>query len=130
MAMPRLLLIDDDQGMHELIRRVAEGCGYEVRTTTKPAEFLELVDRFEPDLIGLDIAMPDTDGIELIKSLAGANCRAGVLIVSGLMPPFPDAAERLGQARGLNMVGTVAKPFRIEELRRILTNAKASATAH
>jgi CheY-like chemotaxis protein len=116
--------------MPRLLRRVAEGCGYEVRTTSKPAEFLDLVDQFEPDLIGLDIAMPDTDGIELIKSLAGANCRARVLIVSGLMPPFPDAAERLGQARGLNMVGTVSKPFRIEELRRVLTDAKAPTTKH
>jgi CheY-like chemotaxis protein len=128
--MPRLLLIDDDQGMHELIRRVAEGCGYEVKATSKPGEFLDLVQKFDPDLIGLDIAMPDTDGIELIKSLAGAKCRAGVLIVSGLMPPFPDAAERLGQARGLNMVGTVSKPFRIEELRRVLTEAKPRATTH
>jgi CheY-like chemotaxis protein len=128
--MPRLLLIDDDQNMHDLIRRVAEGCGFEVRATCKPAEFLALVRDFDPDLIGLDIAMPDIDGIELLKTLAGSACRARVLIVSGLMPPFPDAAERLGQARGLNMVGTVSKPFRVEELRRILTSAVAAPAAH
>lgn len=123
--MPRLLLVDDDQAMHELIRQVAESCGFEVRATSKPAEFLALVEHFKPDLIGLDIAMPETDGIELIKVLAGAHCRAGVLIISGLMPPFPDAAERLGRARGLNMIGTVSKPFRVEELRRILAAAAA-----
>jgi DNA-binding response OmpR family regulator len=128
--MPRLLLIDDDQSMNDLIRRVAEGCGFEVRTTSKPAEFMDLVEEFDPDLIGLDIAMPETDGIELIKCLSESACRARVLIVSGLMPPFPSAAERLGLARGLDMVGTIAKPFRVEELRRILAEAVLNPTAH
>jgi CheY-like chemotaxis protein len=128
--MPRLLLVDDDPSMNDLIRRVAEGCGFEVRTTSRPAEVLNLVEEFDPDLIGLDIAMPEIDGIELIKCLSESACRARVLIVSGLMPPFPSAAERLGQARGLNMVGTIAKPFRVEELRRILAEAVATPASH
>jgi DNA-binding response OmpR family regulator len=123
----RFLLVDDEPQIGMIIRRVAEGCGFDVETTTHADGFKIAYEAFRPDLIGLDLAIPDCDGIELIRYLADANCGAGVIVISGMDRKMLNIATQLGIARGLKMAGVISKPMRVAEVRALFSKAARAA---
>jgi CheY-like chemotaxis protein len=80
--------------------------------------------RTPPDLILLDLQMPGTDGIELLRVLADAKCEAPILVMSGFDAKVVDTARRLGTARGLRMERVLTKPIRAFDLKDILNDIK------
>jgi DNA-binding response OmpR family regulator len=119
----RLLLIDDEPQMRTFLFRVAQDCGYEVRLTDNAAGFKEACASWSPDIVILDLVMPQVDGIELLRFLAEKASKTRILIISGFDPKVLDAAYRLGAAHGLSMIGALSKPVRVAELRAILSPA-------
>ena len=65
----KILLVDDDIDILDFIEYNLKKEGFEVRTCTRGAEALELVKNFIPELILLDVMMPEMDGIELCEEL-------------------------------------------------------------
>jgi PAS domain S-box-containing protein len=65
----RVLVLDDEPDARQLIRRVLAECEAEVALASSAAEALELVERFEPDVIVSDVGMPDQDGYEFIRQV-------------------------------------------------------------
>jgi CheY-like chemotaxis protein len=63
----RMIVVDDEPDVRELLRRVLVKCGGEVTAATSAIEALQLVDRVRPDVLISDIGMPDVDGYELIR---------------------------------------------------------------
>jgi CheY-like chemotaxis protein len=120
MARGHLLVIDDEPAITALIRRMAEPCGYEVSETSETEVFKRQFEALNPDVICLDLAMPHFDGIEILRHLAKRQCRSQLLIISGFDPAMVQSALRLGEALGLNMAGTIAKPIEIAKLRKLL----------
>ncbi|MBC7954037.1 MAG: EAL domain-containing response regulator [Rhodospirillaceae bacterium] len=116
----RLLVIDDEPDFANFVARVAESCAYEVRTTDNPTEFRALCTQWRPSHIILDLVMPEADGVELLRYLAGVLCSARIWIMSGFDGRVVDAARRIGTERGLDIVGTLQKPMRAKELRAVL----------
>ncbi|WP_341703741.1 response regulator [Ferrovibrio sp.] len=125
---PRILVIDDHRDFGALVQRVAEKAGYMVRLTDSPDGFRDLCATFQPDLICLDIVMPQEDGIELIRWLAGSGSRAAVYIMTGHSPAFARAAVEIGRSRGLNIAGILQKPVSLATLRDILTAARPGSS--
>lgn len=123
----RLLIIDDEVDIAAFIEDVAAECGFEVRVTTHADEFKHAYVDFAPHLIALDLSIPGMDGVELLRFLADHSCRAKLLIVSGFDRKVRSAAENLGDARGLNMVGSIPKPIRANELRTLLSGLHTAA---
>jgi two-component system, OmpR family, response regulator len=115
--MKRLLIIDDEPAMARLIQRIAKSCGYEVTVTHDSEDFMDALVTGEPDAIALDLSLPDVDGVELLRFLATTKCRAKILIISGFDARVLETSGRLGEARGLNIAGTLMKPVRAAELR-------------
>ncbi len=68
----------------------------------------------------LDLNMPGTDGIQILRGLAADQCAADVVVSSGADSSILEAAMRLGHERGLKMSGSLPKPIRIETLREML----------
>jgi CheY-like chemotaxis protein len=126
MSQPTLLVIDDEPAITTLIRRTAESCGYRVLATSDPNDFKEHLRTDPPDLICMDLAMPQVDGIELMRFLAAQKCRSQLLIMSGSDPQLLQAALRLGEALGLPIAGTVPKPLRVDALRALLSGLRPS----
>ena len=122
-----LLVIDDEPAITALVRRTAESCGFEVFATSDPGAFKQRFQSAVPDLICLDLAMPGVDGIELMRFLAQEQCASKLLIMSGSEPQLLQAALRLGEALGLNVAATIAKPLRIQAFRTLLTGLCRSA---
>ena len=120
MKAAQLLMCDDEPDVGAFVRRIAEELGYEVHFTARADHFGRLYRDVRPDVVILDLVIPGTDGIELLRFLAEERSPARILLMSGFDPRMREAARLLGEAHALNMVGTVAKPVRAAELRRLL----------
>lgn len=120
MALPILIVVDDDPGMCRLVRKVGENAGFEVRPALSAAEFQELWAECSPSAIVMDLVMPDMEGIELLGWLADQKCSTPIILASGFAGKYLDLAQKLGSAKGENIVGTLTKPFGAGELEMML----------
>ncbi len=116
----RLLVIDDDPAISQIVGAVAEGLGFEVRTTERADEFAEIYEEFQPGVVILDLVMPEVDGIELAQWLAHVQSQARVIYLTGHNPRFTDAARALADSGDLASVTTLTKPVSISVLRQAL----------
>jgi PAS domain S-box-containing protein len=107
----RVLLVDDEPRLLELLRGALEAAGYAVHTAGDGVEALELVDRMgmRPDLLVTDVSMPRLGGRQLAERLRARCPELPVLLISGLTHSTeePDRDERLA---------LLPKPFSSEEL--------------
>ena len=123
MSTSRLVMVDDEPMMGNLVRTVAEPLGYTVETYTESVGFVAAVVKAAPDIIILDLNMPDVSGIELMRVLAANKSRARIFIISGVDPIHQMMAEKQGESLGLTMAGIIPKPVRVADLRAILKPA-------
>jgi len=125
MPQPRLLLIDDEPALAEYLANAARSSGFDPIITERDSEFREAFTAHRPEMVALDLGMP-VDGVELTRFLAEHDYRGPVLIVSGFDRRVLESAFRLGEALGLNMVGPVEKPVRIDVLEDLLAKLRAT----
>lgn len=123
----RLLVVDDDTDFAAFVRKVAESASFAVETCASAEAFKVALAKEAAAVIILDISMPGTDGIELLRFIAERKSRARILILSGFDDRIRRMALDLGQALGLAMAGVVAKPVRAAELRATLQRLREAA---
>lgn len=116
----RLLVVDDEPDFADFVKRTAEGIGYDVFALSDPNQFKNTYAEFKPNVIVLDMVMPDIEGIELVQWLAEQNCEARILVVTGYNPYYSKMALGLGEVRGLQ-VETHQKPISLAALRAALS---------
>ena len=126
MALPRLLLIDDEPALAAFVAKAADMCGFEPVIAEQDLQFRELFRANRPQMVALDLGMPGMDGIELLRFLASEDFEEPVLIISGFDRRVLESAFRLGEAIGLQMVGPLEKPARLEQLEEILNRVRPS----
>ena len=119
----KLLLVDDDDDVRQLIGEVAEELGFAVAATGNANDFLSAYRDFKPTLILLDLVMADVDGVELLRALSKRRCTAKVMVMSGLNAKVLKTAERLGASHGLEMIGALPKPVELDTLEAMLRSA-------
>ena len=124
MALPRLLLIDDEPALAAFVAKAADMCGFEPAIADQDQQFRSLFREHRPQMVALDLGMPGMDGIELLRFLADEEFREPVLIISGFDRRVLESAYRLGEALGLQMVGPLEKPTRLEHLEEILNRVR------
>ncbi len=120
MEQQRLLVVDDDPRIGRLIARSVKGMGFIVHILHRPEELKAVYRGFQPDVILLDLKMPDVDGIQVLRQLADWGCGARILILSGVGDEILRSAERLGCMYGLNMDAVLQKPVAIEEIKKCI----------
>ena len=119
----RLLIVDDEPEIRTVFRDVAEQLGYVAAEAGDHGEFADLYDRFEPTVILLDLTLPGTDGIALLRDLATRSCTATILLASGQSGRVLATAERLGRLFGLTMQAVLRKPVAVPSLEAVLKDA-------
>ena len=124
MVLPRLLLIDDEPQLADFVAKAGDLCGYSPHIADGDENFRAEFLGDRPAVVALDLGMPDSDGIELLRFLAEHGFAGPVLIISGFDRRVLDSAFRLGEALGLQMVGPLEKPTRLEALEALLLEVK------
>ena len=112
----RILLVDDDARLARLLKVVLETAGYEVCAENDPQMALRVARAFKPDLLVMDIAMPDNDGDQLAQEL-NDDAEVGpvpVVYLSGLLNEKDVARfKELGET-------ALLKPVNICELKKCI----------
>jgi EAL domain-containing protein (putative c-di-GMP-specific phosphodiesterase class I) len=116
----RLLVVDDQPDLCEFISEAASALGFETCVAGESDEFQRVLLEFRPTVVVMDLQMPGTDGIELLRYLAKQGSKAQILVASGMDERVLATAEQVGRAQGLNMLGTLRKPIYLPDLEAIL----------
>ena len=106
----RVLAVDDDPQALRYVRDALASAGYTPVVTGDPGEALRLVGEEKPDLVLLDLMLPGTDGIELMKDILGAG-DVPVIFLSAY-----GRDELIARAFDMGAVDYVVKPFSPTEL--------------
>jgi DNA-binding NtrC family response regulator len=120
----RLLAVDDSVDSADLVARVAAKCGYEAQAISDPKSVKALVVSWKPEVLTLDLCMPEADGIDLLSMLEETGFEGLLVIISGQDGWFRKAASRLAEVRGLKVVDDLQKPVDINALRQLLSRLR------
>jgi DNA-binding response OmpR family regulator len=129
MRQRQLLLIDDEPAFGRFVADAAEEAGYTAHVTVSAEPFKRMYRDIAPDVVALDLAIPGIDGVELLRFLAEEKCNVPVIIISGFDRRVLESSIRLGEALGLNMVGQLTKPVRLDELTGVLERCAGANAA-
>ena len=127
MTMPHLLVVDDEPDVAEFLAEVGRRCGYEVSKVCMLPEIQQALAEGPPQVVTLDLQIPNLDGVQLLRYLAEQKVKAGILLISGTDSRVRSTSLRLGKELGLNMLGTLQKPVHVAELETILQRAIPNA---
>ncbi len=107
---PYIIAVDDDHEMLRMLNRILELEGYDVVTATDGKSALELLDEHMPDLVLLDIMMPELNGFQVLN-LIRQRCNIPVIMLTGRCE-----VTTLQKSLGLGADDYVKKPFSTREL--------------
>ena len=120
---PRLLIIDEDPAICDFLRLVATKLNMEVVEVTAASKALGIIDSYKPNIIILDLCVPNMDVVEVIAKLAEKNCDAAIILVSEMDQSTLSSVQVLGREHKLNMLATLTKPITIEVIEAALESA-------
>lgn len=123
---PVLLTLDDEQDIVETICALGVRAGFRAVSSTSPGRLREILESEHPDVIILDLQMPGDDGVSALRHLADTKSTAKIFLVTGMDERTIASAEQYGVRRGLEIVGTLQKPFDPDELLARLERAHAA----
>ena len=110
MASIRILVVDDDSNICELLRLYLEKEGYEALIAKNGAKALEMVEKFQPDLMLLDVMMPELDGWQVLRELRKKSQMPVIMLTA--------KGEVFDKVLGLELGADdyVVKPFETKEV--------------
>ncbi|ALS99304.1 hypothetical protein AT746_14255 [Lacimicrobium alkaliphilum] len=115
-----MLILDDDPLTAETIAHIARFIGMEAKFTTEHQAFFQALEEWLPDVIALDLIMPEMDGNQVLARLAEQDCSADIILTSGVEHEVLESARRSADENGLRIAGLLSKPFSAAQLRELL----------
>jgi CheY-like chemotaxis protein len=122
MRLGKVLVVDDELEVRQVLREFLSTRGYDVTTASGGAEAVAIVETVKPDLILLDVAMPDMDGVETLKRIVAIEPTAAVIMVT--------ANSDIGTTSKLLALGAVdyvPKPFDLDYLDQAVSTQVTAA---
>ncbi len=112
MSVPRVLVVEDDPSVRGLLHTLLSAEGYDVSTASDGLAALSASSREHPQLILLDVMMPDLGGLRVLDELHedAALAQIPVIVVTGTVDAVPSLRDRLGDEQ------VFVKPFAVTEL--------------
>ncbi|MGE3889814.1 MAG: EAL domain-containing protein [Vicinamibacterales bacterium] len=119
----RVLIVDDDAFAQNLLLRQLTALGVaDASVASDGPQALELIanQAVAFDTLLVDLNMPQMDGVEFLRHLKRARFQGGLVLVSGEDERILQSVGRLARAHGLRLLGTLAKPVGLPQLREVL----------
>ena len=117
----RILIVDDEEELCEALKDFFEYRGYEVLTSDTGNGALDIVRTKSPDLVLLDIRLPDISGVDVLSKIKMTNPQVKVVVITGGL----DDGENLSKCLQLGACEYVTKPFTIGYLdKKLLPKVK------
>jgi DNA-binding NtrC family response regulator len=114
----RILIVDDEKGMRDLLTIMLKNDGYKVDAAESAARARELISRGSYDLVISDISMPDGSGVDVLRTARETQPDCIVILITAYA-----STESAIEALKLGAYDYIIKPFDVEELRIVLKNA-------
>jgi CheY-like chemotaxis protein len=128
-AAPRILVVDDTPALLDIVRKCLEAEGYQVRTCLEARHVVRIARQDPPDLIMLDVVMPEVSGWEVLAALRldPRLQQTPVIICTAYVS---EAIARLAELKGPDQhLGLLPKPFELEELIEVVGSVTAAVAA-
>lgn len=122
-----VLVVDDEPALGNFVRRALANSGYDVLVTNHAHAFKTAFVERRPVIVIIDIVMPDTDGIELVRWIAQHNTEVHVIIASGSKSEYARAATLIGKSAGIKTIDNLRKPLGLAELREAIDRHRAGS---
>ena len=117
--MARVLVVDNELGFREHLKRLFSADGYDVETAASGAEAIESAGRFDPDVLVTDWILKDhLDGLDVSRSLRELNPRLATILITGYPSP-----ELKTEAKAAHVAAFFKKPFDPEKLQDAVRRA-------
>ncbi|MDH4135726.1 MAG: response regulator transcription factor [Anaerolineae bacterium] len=116
----RILVVEDELETEEMLRTYFEFCGYEVLSTAWGKDVQEICRESHPDLIILDLQLPDTDGYQVYQELGNTQQTSHIPVIF-LTKVVDDDLKATSRATGA--LDYITKPFDLQELERRVRDA-------
>jgi two-component system, OmpR family, response regulator len=121
MSVGRVLIVDDEPDILEVLTDILGGLGYDISTAIDGAEALAIVRATPPDVVLLDLTMPVMSGRDTLAQLRQNHPDLPVLIMAARL----EAGLAHQELRALGALGYISKPFNIAEIERAVAAAIA-----
>lgn len=108
----RILIVDDDADIVVVLSSYLAEEGFKVYTATKPSQALEIINQYPVDLAIVDLAMPEMDGITLLKKMKELKSNLEAIMITA----YRDA-EKVVEAFRVGAYDCIFKPFNLKYLR-------------
>lgn len=119
--MARILIIEDERQVREVLKQILEKAGYEVDTAEDGHMGVKQFRKYPAELVITDILMPNKNGLETIEELIGLNPKLPIVAISG-GGPGEKAQFALDVAKMCGAIRVLAKPFSRKEILETVTD--------
>ena len=111
----KVFLIDDDELIISTLSKVLKNEGYDVRTASNARDIISKITSWSPNVVMLDVRLPDRNGIEILEEIVQKGISAQVVMLTA-----DDTAESAVKAMKLGAADYLTKPFNIDEVKIVL----------
>jgi CheY-like chemotaxis protein len=121
----KLLVIDDQVGITKVVELIARKLGLNTRILNSSSQATEVFIAFKPDIVLIDMIMPEKDGIDVLNEILLTGIPVKVILTSGFSDSLLRLAEGVAKFHDNENVSILRKPFRRDELITLLENLTA-----
>jgi two-component system response regulator MtrA len=117
----KLLIVDDQTGITKVVALIARQLGMECKTLNSSATATEEFIDYRPDILILDMIMPEKDGIDVLNEVLLTGIPSKIVLTSGYSDAYLRLAEGVAKFHESGQVSILRKPFRRADLVNLLT---------
>jgi DNA-binding response OmpR family regulator len=122
-------VLDDEPKVSAFVCQVLAASGFAARQFSAPMPFFIELKTTPPEVIVLDLALGQSDAVDVIRQLDMLQYKGKVLLISGRDQSVLAEIENIGKSHGLAMLPSLQKPFRVADLKQRLNAVVTSAAA-
>jgi len=113
----KVFLLDDDELITTVLSRSLKKEGYETHAETGPEDVMNKIKSWDPDVVLLDITLPDRNGLDILQDIVDSDMGTQVVMLTA-----DDSAETAVRAMKLGAADYITKPFSADEVKIVINN--------